>query len=401
MNILFWVSDFPRLSETFIRDQIVGLIKRGHQIFIYSEGNIIDKIDEQALNGFEDYHLLDRIIYLSTIKPKNIFRKLFFFMKIIFLLPSNNGKYYRRLLNNNWIKKSLPFKSRYFFFINFIINHNIEAIHTHFGTNANNNIWIKQLGLPIRHIVTFHGFDIRLGLNDKSKMYKTLFENTDIVIAISKYNKDSLLKMGLHPDKIIEIPNGIDVDFFKRKDEFTSHQTIKMVSVARLVEEKGLVFLFKALNKLKRENSINQHFILKIIGNGPLKNDLLDLIDNLQLKENVFLLGGQDSTAVRDLLISSDLYILSSISEALPTVLLEAQSCELPILATDVGSVKDMLADAVIVKPKSENQLFEGLKELLEIRDRWVKMGQKGRNFVLKNFDNEKTIIKIEKLYKK
>lgn len=396
MKILFWLSDFPKFSETFIRDQIIALIDRGHEILIFSEGGI-NHNEIYALQGFEDYHLIDKVYSYQSIKPKNRF---LFWIKTILKLFTRKGKFVRKLLKYSLIKKDFKFKSNYLFILNFIQTHNIEVIHTHFATNAQKNIWTKIIEFPVKHIITFHGFDIRLGLKHGKAFYKKVFEYTDKVIAISDYNKAILLQLGLDSAKIAAINNGINTDFYQRETPYEIHRPIRMISVARLVEEKGLIYLIKSLQIAVKQNIIPKDFNLKIIGEGPLRNELEQLIAKLNLSKNIQLLGAQNSIQVRNLLITSDLYVLSSIAEALPTVLLEAQSCELPILATDVGAVNKMLPDAVIVKAKDAKTLADGFKKLFDRQNQWKNMGQQGRTFVLKHFDTKQIVKQLDNLYR-
>jgi len=396
MVVLFWLSDFPKYSETFIRDQIIALIDKGHKILIFSEGGI--NLEEMgALEGFEKYNLIDKVYSYQKLKPKN---NLLYWIKTSFKVLLLKNKYICNLLKLSFLEKKFKFKSHQLFLLDFIQKNKIEIIHTHFATNAQKNIWTKIIHLPIKHIITFHGFDIRLGLKHGKSFYKKIFDYTDKVIAISSYNKETLLQLGLNSDKIVEINNGINTSFYKRETTYEIHRSIQMISVARLVEEKGLEYLIKSLHLAVKQHIISNNFNLNIIGDGPLKTELTQLITQLNLSKNIQLLGAQNSVQVRKLLISSDIYVLSSIAEALPTVLLEAQSCSLPILATDVGDVKNMLANAVIVAPKSEQTLLDGFKEIFNKQNQWKNMGEQGRKFVLKHFDTRSIVNELDKLYR-
>ncbi len=393
MKILFWVSDFPKLSETFIRDQIISLIDKGHKIYIFSEGGISNEKD--ALKGFEKYKLIDNAINYNILKPKFLPQKFLFFLNLVL---DKNRKIYFNILKNIIKNKSLNFKSRYFYLAHFIISNDIKNIHTHFGTNAIKNIWIKKTQIPVKHIVTFHGFDIRLGLNHQPDYYKDVFEYTDKVIAISNYNHKSLVDLGAPENKIVFLSNAINTEFFKRTKPYRIHQPIRLLSVGRLVDEKAYGLLIKSIAELKNKKNID-NFILTIIGEGNKGLYLEKLIKQNDLEKFVKLVGRKPSIDVRNYMIESDAYILSSIAEAFPTVLLEAQSCGLPVVATDVGSVKDMVKEAIIVKPNDIKALVEGIEKLFSRKNQWQNMSETGRKNIEEKYSYKNIIHQLEKIY--
>ncbi len=391
MNILFWVSDFPKISETFIRDQIIALINKGHKVYIFSEGGISNEIS--ALKNFEDYDLLNKTISYNSLKPKTIKEKIVFFTKI---LLNKNINIYIKLLKNILLSNDLKFKSRYFYVAKFILDNKIKNIHTHFGTNAKRNIWLKKTQIPVNYIITFHGFDIRLGLINQPDFYKDVFQYADKIIAISKYNYKSLIDLGADKNKIVSLPNAVDTEFFKRKTEYFIHKPIKFITVGRLVSEKAYEILIKAISQIKDFSN----FTLDIIGDGEERSKLQKLINKLNLNKIIKLRGSKTSKEVRDLMIQSDAYILSSIAEAFPTVLLEAQSCGLPIIATDVGSVKDMLIDSIIVEKGSVKKLSKAIESFINNQKEWKKMSDNSRKNVETNYSYNKIINQLEKIYK-
>ena len=131
----------------------------------------------------------------------------------------------------------------------------------------------------------------------------------------------------------------------------------------------------------------NLEFEYTIVGDGVLKPKLKEFIKANKLDENVNLVGSKNSRDVRDFLIKSDVFVLSSIAEAYPTVLLEAQSCSLPIIATNVGSVKDMLPQSIVVEPSSVSGLVNGFVEYLENRKYWIDIAEELRKNVYEKHD--------------
>ena len=396
MKVLFWVDKFPTYSETFIRDQIISLIDNGIEVFIFSNHLKFDEID--SLKFFKSYNLTDKILSYSSILPKDKKNKIYNIFKILFRsIFTYNSLVYIKLFAK-YFNTNRRFLLENIFLLDFIIKNKINIIHAHFGPNGPRASLLKELGLKIKLFTTFHGYDIRLGQSRGLNFYKKLFDNSTGIISISNYNFENLLKFGAHSTKIFNIPNGINTEFFKRNEQISSGNKIKIVTVARLVPEKGLHIAIEAVKKLINKQP-DLEIEYNIIGDGELKNSLEKLVIDYELVNIVKLLGRKNSNEVRDFLIHSDIFILSSISEALPTVIVEAQSCELPILATNVGSIKDMVKGGIVVKSNDLEAFEAGLLELIKLRENWRIIGKQGRDFVIKNFDIQDQTKKIIDMY--
>lgn len=397
MNILFWVNTFPAISETFIRDQVVAVLKHGIQAKIYCS-RTKNLQAPNALTGFEAYNLLKHTYDETDVLPNGWYRRKFLvYVILVFSVFKGHYGYYKRALK---IIRHDAFPKAYqlFFQVHFILKHHIDVIHAHYGTNGLQAAVLKDLGLPVKFITTFHGYDIRLGLKKPEGFYMPLFKLVDAVIAISTTNRNHLMVFGLPEHKIVDMPNGIDTTFFKNVVPRLDDQTIRVLTVARLEAEKALDIGIKAFGGIVKLYP-KQQFRYTIIGEGPLREDLETLIRRLHLEDKVFLLGAASSQEVKDAMNQSDIFMLSSAVEVLPTVLLEAQACELPILATNVGSVKTMVANGVIVQPNSIECLVEGMQLLLSQKAQWGIMGLTSRQFVEAHFDRNKISRKLMKLY--
>ncbi len=397
MNILFWINKFPTFSETFIRDQIINLIDNGMDVSIYS-GPRKDFSESDALKGFEKFNLKEKVIdevdFLPSIWRK---RKVKHYQILLLSIFNGNYKYYKRALNEDRFGEfSKSF--RLFYYVHYLLKNKIQIIHAHFGTNGLQASIFKELGLPLKLITTFHGFDIRLGMKNEKSFYKPLFKNADKIIAISKFNKEHLMEFGLEESKIVSLPNGIDTNFFKKTIIKPKSEKIQIITVARLVEEKSLGLGITAISKLLIDNQKLQ-IEYSIIGEGELKKELLVLIKNLNLEKHVKLLGSKTTLEVKNAMINADVFLLTSKVEVLPTVLLEAQACELPIVATDVGSVKEMVVNGIIVKPNSLDDLVIGLTKIINMQDEWLIMGNDGRNFIAEKFNIKKITKSLIEIY--
>lgn len=397
MKIAFVVPQFPKLSETFILNQVTGLIDRGHRVDIFA------RRPSNELTVHEDvekYKLLDRTHYLE-IPPKTIERV----MTGVRLIPRNLKKHPQIVLRSlNILRYRRRALSLYFLHLVAPFLKNYDVIHCHFGPIGNLGASLKDLGIQAKLVTTFHGFDIRLGLQKGGHIYHNLFHQGDCFIAISDYNYNNLTNFGLEERKIVRLPVGIDMSMFPYKSPSESHEAgtpIRILTVARLVEEKGLQYGIQAIHRLlKQQPQLNLKYC--IIGDGPLKEDLTNLTNKLMLNEVVHFLGLREQSGVIEMLQQSDIFLLPSVAEVLPVCLMEAQAVGLPAIATEVGDTGHIVLDGksgFVVKSRNVGALAEKLKYLCEHPQRWSDMGMAGRKYVAQRYDINKLNDSLVQLY--
>lgn len=139
---------------------------------------------------------------------------------------------------------------------------------------------------------------------------------------------------------------------------------------------------------------------LLMVGDGPLRQELMELSRQLGLAEQVLFLGRRSDVA--DLLAASDLFVLSSVAEGLPVTIIEAMAAGLPVIATNVGGCAEIVQDQItgrIVPPRSPAQLAEAIAETLSDSRRATEMGRAGRSRAADNFAAEACVRAHEALY--
>ena len=177
------------------------------------------------------------------------------------------------------------------------------------------------------------------------KLLTKLFVKFDVsrAKAVRVINKketpEFLIKAGVPHQKLVYIPAFyIDLDIFKPRDVEKKYD---LIFIGRLAENKGINLVLEAASKLKIQIL---NFKMIIVGGGPLENDLKLKIKNLKLQENVLLYGwAKDSREIAELINKSKILIMPSYNEGGPRVVLEAMACGVPVLATPVGIVPDLL----------------------------------------------------------
>jgi colanic acid/amylovoran biosynthesis glycosyltransferase len=401
MKILFIVNQFPVLSETFILNQITGLINKGYEVNILAAEKDADKRHHKDVTKYE---LINKTYYYNCVPKNKVVRVL---CGISLLLRNIFRRNFSVIKTLNFIKyKNMAFSLRLLYLYNHYIDKgNIEIAHCHFGPNGKIGLILKDLGLVNKVVVTFHGYDIRLGLSKGRAIYSDLVISNIKVIAISKYNHANLLEFGFKEDNIIDMPNGINVDKYKviRKDFIQSKKRINILTVARLVPEKGLQYALRAL-KITIDNLKDINVFYTIVGDGPEKDKLIALANNLNISDFVNFKG---SLSQSDALLeykNSDIFLLTSIAEALPTVLLEASAAGLAVVSTNVGSVDEIIDDGIngfLVADLDVDALSDRLYSLAVNPELRSEMGKCGRDHVIKNYNENVLNEELVQLYKK
>ena len=228
----------------------------------------------------------------------------------------------------------------------------------------------------------------------------------DQTICVSNAVRDALVRQYRFPArKMRTIHNGISLrEFVPGRNQGNEIRTrlgispdeFLLVCTARLSTEKGIDILLSAMSRLIREQPSCKCII---VGEGYLKEKLIDQIESLGLKRHVFLDGFQSD--VRPYLKSADAFVLTSHIEGLPFSVLEAMACGLPCIVTNVGGNAEAVIDTVngfVVSPGSVDEVVRAISEMLTHRAAVARMGQASRERACKEFDIESRMSEIRDL---
>lgn len=223
----------------------------------------------------------------------------------------------------------------------------------------------------------------------------------DKVVTVSNQVKDYLISVGVKKEKVQKIYTGIDTNKFLpeikydlRKELNLSSNIILIGIVAVLRGAKQHMKLIETFSKLNKEN-----VRLLIIGDGPMENDIIKHINKLNLADKVLMLGHRED--VNLLLPNLDMFCLPSRHEALGTSLLEAQSCGVPVLGSNVGGIPEALIDGQTgYLFNTFDELEIRLNELIEDKEKLNQFKINSRKFILENFSVEKMMEDTIKLYR-
>ncbi len=236
-----------------------------------------------------------------------------------------------------------------------------------------------------------------------SRFIPFVFNKVDIVICQSRYWKVYFENLvgDLNLQKFVVVENCIDYSKYKDiTNEIESDKTLEILFLAWVDKNKGIFELIEACRLLKEEK-IN--FKLTIAGNGISFEEVKKKIEDYRLSENIVLFGWALGADKIMLLQKSNIFVLPSYYEGYPNSLLEAMASSKACIATNVGSITDIINDGVngyIINPKNHIELFEKLKELILDRKKIESFSFKARETILNNNTSEVFYNKMKNILK-
>lgn len=415
MKIAFIVNNFPCLSQTFILNQITGLIDQGHEVDIYAND---PGSDSKIHADVEKYNLLTRTYYFN-VPPVRIHR----ILKSLGLIFANRRKYPDVLnctLKSFFVRKNV-IRSQWmipYWAIPILEGQPYDVVHCHFGPCGLTGAQLKLLGLFKGKLITsFHGYDITTFIQshnnklsnqlfESKNIYQKLFKIGDVFLPISERWKQQLIRLGCDERRIRVHRMGIDIKTFTFTPRYlSSGQSVRIITIARLVEKKGVEYGIRAIAKLI---AMNQCIEYSIVGDGPLKEDLQKLIDDLNISRNVRLLGWKQQHEIVELLNSSHILLAPSVTskdgdqEGIPVVLMEAMAMGLPVVSTQHSGIPELVEDGIsgyLVPERDVDALAERLHHLVKHPALWVGMGKSGREYVEAHYNIDRLNKKLVDIY--
>ncbi|HFJ9328745.1 TPA: glycosyltransferase [Bacillus paranthracis] len=382
MKILFVVGQFPKLSETFILSQITGLIDQGNTVTILAER---PEGQEDVHEDVQKYNLINRTFYYDYpgSKKKKLIEVFKYVSKNMYKKPSevlhalNFWKYgkevltFRHICMLNMLKESE-------------INLEYDVIHCHFGPNGINAAVLRDLGIIQGSVyTTFHGYDMTVYPKNKGEnIYDYLFKEGDKFLPISEFWKNRLEDWGCSPNRIIVHPMGIDTKKFRQLPSKTNEK-IKILSIARLVEKKGIYYAIEAVKKIIELGYKVEYYI---IGDGPLKKELKNQIGKYD--KQIELLGWKTQEETIGFLEETDIFLAPSITstdgdmEGIPMVLMESMAMEKQVISTYHSGIPELIKDNIsgfLVPEKDILALSEKLEFVINNRENWSETGEAAR----------------------
>lgn len=284
----------------------------------------------------------------------------------------------------------------------------IDLIQSHeFTMNCYATLAAKRAGIPI--VCTAHGKNYYPERYYRRWAYRWAARNASAFVAVSENLKMFLCKeIGVRNDEILTILNGVDLNHFDnpsydrgpiRASLGIANKMHVVITVAALFKVKGHIDLLNAASRLCQSR---KDIVFLIVGEGSLEESLREQTKNLRISNNVKFLGFRSD--VPQLLAASDVFVLPSYSEGMPISIIEAMAAGLPIVATNVGGIPEVVengANGYLVEPGEPEALANKISTIVANRDVARCFGTNSRDRARSKFRLKRMISEYERLYER
>lgn len=381
------VKIYPKLSETFILEEILGLERLGLALRLYSLAPATDAITHPAVA---------RVRAPLTTVPPSIRSKLGEFAgRHTRLLVASPLRYLISLAAAvRRGRRGLVDFTRAGWLVEQLRIDGVEHLHTHFiSTPADVAELASQLS-ALPYSISAHAKDIYL--SDPADLRRKL-RSARFTVTCTEFNCKTLLDIA-PTAQVHRMYHGVDHALFHPRSRAKPHLVPLILSVGRLREKKGLDTLIDACHLLRKQG---QDFVCEIVGYGEEQARLQAQIERLGLEDRVHLVGKLAREEVIKRYERAVVYVQPSRIAAdgdrdgIPNVLLEAMSMALPVVASDVSGIPELVGhdlNGLLVKPGDPEALAVAITQLLNDPARCTALGCRARETVTKSFDNDRNL---------
>ena len=396
----FLVKTYPKVSETFILNEILELEKQGMPLHIFS---LYPPTDESFHSKFEKVRA--SVTYLSSSRDHRIEDCPVNFEKTGTSLDKAKNKL--NLLRNSGLEVGEDSLSRIAALALKVKVLGIRHLHVHFASEPSAVAELVHDLIGISFSISAHAKDIYLS---DDNVLRRRIDKASFLVTCTEYNCRYLKSLCKDSAPIHRVYHGLDMNQFKviKQKENSSNSGIHhILSVGRLREKKGFRYLIEACGLLKRNGF---QFICEIIGYGPQQKELESLICQHGLQGSVLFGGKLTHDALIDKYKTATVFVLPCVvgedgdRDGIPNVLLEAMAMEVPVVSTNISGIPEVvhpMENGLLVEPGNSEALMKTIALVLNQPQLRKDLGQNGRKFVSKNFSSESNIKPLQKLLTK
>ena len=386
-RIGFLLKTYPKLSETFVLEEILGLERLGMKLHIFS---LNPPKDEVVHRGFENVAASVTYIPAIGVNVSGVVAQFKFLVRnpwryaktLAFALTRAEGGGLRDLLRAGMLGEKLR-------------QAGITHLHSHFVSEPAGvaELTARLTGVPFS--LSAHAKDIYLS---KPHVLERKLRNAKFTVTCTCYNRTHLQAIAPNAN-IFRMYHGIDLERFSRDPQVRKSEPPLLLSVGRLKEKKGFATLIQACLAL---NLAGIAFRCEIVGYGDERENLLKQIDSFGLGSVVTLTGKMTHAQLIERYRQATLFVLpSQIAEdgdrdGIPNVLLEALAMELPVVTTAVSGIPEVIrngANGILIPPQNALALSGAITTLLADADSRARMGKAGRRVVETMFCNSRNLM--------
>jgi len=305
-----------------------------------------------------------------------------------------------KVTSKNWLIRKFEVLRNAWTFRSMVRAFEPNIVHIHYIPNditnllwywGTKNLFVSPWGSDI---ITDYSAEIK-----GSSFYRRfLFRQARGITATSHFLADVTRD---YTDKEVHVvPFGVDCQVFRPTEQINMTSAVTLGFVKHLRAKYGPEYLIRAMGLV-----VDRHPQARLLmaGSGELRSQLEDLTGQLGLTRNISFLGAVEHRQVPEFLKNVDIFVMPSIREEFGVAAVEAQAMEIPVVATKVGGIPEVVEDGItgiLVRPRNPVQLATAIIELIEHPEKRKEMGKKGREYVLSHYRWEDNAALMDDLYK-
>lgn len=395
IGVVTW--QFPVVSETFILDHVAGLVERGRSVGVFSWAATA------PANAPSELQSTDVLASTRRWLPRGRWAKRIAGVAALAQLPAaplwragNLG-----LMRHPRDTLLLGHRLR-----QFLAGEGV--VHAHFGVIGERLALLRRAGIlrkPL--VVSLHGFDATRDEATLREGYRHLFRGADRIVVTTRFMAEQAAGLGCPSAKLVRSPIGIRLDRFTfHARAWSAREPLRLLSTARLVEKKGIEYAVRAVAVLAARGVSLQY---RIVGDGPLRESLQRLAQDLGAAGAITFVGAQPREAVIRELAGCHVFLFPSVKaadgdqEGQGMALVEAQASGAPCVATRSGGIPEVLEDGsngYLVPERDPAAIADAIERLAQRHSEWPEMGRLGRQRVERDFGLDRHLDDLERLYR-
>jgi glycosyltransferase involved in cell wall biosynthesis len=397
---MYLVRSWPRLSQTFVLNEILAQERLGTRLELYSLTRSDERLVQPQVHAVAAavHHLDERRSRLTAIRDHALVARAaplgYATTLLLAAAKPQLARGYATLSTLGCFAAAVRLsaaihRAR-------LAGAPIEHLHAHFAHDPALVALLTSRLTGVPYSITAHARDLyQIPVPSLLARARSAVAVVTCCAANLEYLR-SVLPARLHP-RLRLIHHGVEIDRFVPVPRADAPAPVQIVSVGRLVEKKGFPDLLRACRELRDIPGAGEVPVrLRIYGDGPMRAELADLRDRLGLSDAVDLIGERDGEEVRRAYQGADIFALTPCVTAdgdrdgVPNVVVEAMACGLPIVTTDAGGIAEVVRHGVnglLAPPRDVGTIARHLAELVPDPARRRALGEAGRRMVEEHFD--------------
>lgn len=399
MRLAYFTNQYPKVSHSFIRREILALERQGVEVVRFAVRGWSDALvdpDDLAERGKTLYLLQRGIKGLLPAVVSNLLKR-----PMAFLRAAREALRLSRM-SDRPAPYHLVYLAEACELVRLCAQHQVTHLHVHFGTNPTEVALLASLIGGPEFSFTVHGpdeFDKPLGLHLREKI-----EAAKYVVAISSFGRSQLYRWcdHVHWPKVEVVHCGLEASFLEAPLAGTFPSAPRLVCVGRLCEQKGQLLLLEAVRQLR---DLGEDFHLVLAGDGEMRAELERFIHLHELQSRVSITGWISSERVKQELLAARTMVLPSFAEGLPVVIMEAMALGRPVLSTSIAGIPELVRhgeDGWLVPAGDVDALVSVLRASLHVpTSELERMGMSARARVRERHNVDTEATKLARLFRK